>query len=103
MTEVYELLREAIINKDQVVCEYQGYQREICPHVIGTKEGKRQMLAYQFGGHSSRGLPPGGAWRCMVVDEITNAVSIPSDEWHTGDRHTKRQTCVDYVDEEVDY
>lgn len=58
----YQVLREAILGKTQVVCSYHGYEREICPHVIGLNaKGQEQVLAFQFGGGSSSGLPAGTA------------------------------------------
>lgn len=39
-SENYTIIRNAILNKQQVIFVYQGHIREMCPHVIGTKEGK---------------------------------------------------------------
>ena len=100
--DAYAILRQAIQNKLQVTCTYRGYPRELCPHVVGTKDGRRQVLAYQFAGQSSSGLPPGGEWRCMVVDEVENAQAREG-PWHTGHSHTQPQTCVDHIDIEVAY
>jgi hypothetical protein len=100
--DAYAVLRDAIVNKRQVVCEYQGRPREVCPHVIGTKNGHRKVLTFQFAGQSSTGLPPGGEWRCMFVDQIRGAESRDG-EWHTNPRHTQPQTCVDGIDVEVAY
>lgn len=101
-SNAYDILRDAIINKRQVVCKYSGHSREICPHVIGMKNGRSQVLSFQFGGSSSSGLPPGGEWRCMEVDRISDAQTRDG-KWHTGNRHSQPQTCVDIIDAEVDY
>jgi predicted DNA-binding transcriptional regulator YafY len=98
----YDLFRQAIIGKKQIVCFYRGYQREVCPHAIGLKRGHRHVLVYQFGGGSSSGLSSGGEWRCMEVDDVTNA-AVRDGPWHTGQRHTQRQTCVDQIDVEIIY
>lgn len=79
-----------------------AHRREMCPHVIGTKEGRRQALFSQFAGSSSSGLPPDGEWRCIQVDKLSDVVSRPG-EWYTGGVHTQPQTCVDIVDVEVAY
>jgi hypothetical protein len=102
MDDAYDLMRRAIIERAQVVCDYRGYTREVCPHVIGRKNGQGQVLCYQFGGGSNSGLPPEGQWRCMVVSGISNA-RLRSGEWYTGNSHTRPQTCVDDVDVEVRY
>jgi hypothetical protein len=52
--EIYSMVREAIIYKDVVVAGYRGHVREMCPHVIGKKNGRPQALLYQFSGGSSR-------------------------------------------------
>ena|SRR5665648_24584 len=98
----YTVLRAAIVAKRQVACVYQGHTREVCPHVIGLKVGRRQVLSFQFGGTSSSGLPPEGQWRCMIVDQIESATSRDG-PWHTSLTHTQTQTCVDDIDVEVDF
>ena len=55
-SNTYEIVRKAIIEKKQIVAEYQGHKREMCPHVIGKKYGENQALFYQFGGTSSSGI-----------------------------------------------
>lgn len=93
----YGLVRQAVLTRQQIVATYHGHPRRMCPHVIGTKSGRRVALFYQFGGSSSSGLPRGGAWRCIAVDQLTD-ISVQDGEWHTGTRHSQPQTCVDAVD-----
>lgn len=100
--EVYDLLRHAIENKLQVVCDYSGHRREMCPHVLGRKNGRQRILGYQFAGGSGSGLPPDGEWRCMVINSMSN-VQVREGEWHTGSNHTRPQTCVEEIDAEVAY
>ena len=99
--EIYRLVRRAAINKQPIAAVYDGHERLLCPHVLGiSKEGRRQALCYQYGGASSRGLGPGGSagnWRCIRVEKLSS-VRFLKDEWHTGVRHSSRQTCVDQVD-----
>lgn len=100
---IYNLLRQAILNKQQVIATYNGYYREMCPHALGTKNGKEHCLFYQFGGQSSSGsIIPGAEnnWRCIPVSGLTN-VLVRVGEWHTAYNHSKRQTCIDHVDVEV--
>jgi hypothetical protein len=98
--DVYGMIRQAILNKQQVIATYNGHRREMCPHVIGRKGQRRQALFFQFAGGSSSGLPPDGEWRCIPVDRLENVVVRPG-EWHTGTSHMRDQTCVDVVDAEV--
>lgn len=101
-SSAYAIIADAIRNKRQVTCNYQGYPRELCPHTLGYTDGQERVLAFQFAGGSSKGLPPGGQWRCMNIDEMSN-VNARNGEWHTGETHRKPQTCVKDVEFEVAY
>jgi len=101
----YAIIRQAIQQKHQILATYQDYRREMCPHVLGKKDGEDHALFYQFGGGSKHGLQPDGSpanWRCIKVDDLTNVTSRPG-SWHTARDHSKKQTCVDQVDVEVRY
>lgn len=95
--DVYAQIRAAVLAKQQVVATYRGHRRELCPHVLGTKDGRRQALFFQFGGGSSSTLPPGGDWRCIPVDALED-VLIREGPWHTGSQHLFPETCVDEMD-----
>jgi hypothetical protein len=97
-----EIIVQAIQHKLIVTAMYQGYERIMCPHVIGYKNGILNSLFFQFAGGSKSGLPSGGQWRCIHMDELTH-VSAASGEWHTGPDHTRPQTCVDNIIAEVAY
>jgi hypothetical protein len=93
------LFHEAILNRRQIVCLYQGEQREICPHILGHKNGEEIALVYQFGGKSTRGIAVKGEWRCLYLAKVGEAKAREG-RWHSGERHQSRQRCVDavYVD-----
>lgn len=73
---VYHIVRNAVIRKQQIFAMYKGHPRQMCPHVIGMKNGREKALFYQFGGTSSTGhqIIPGSPdnWRCLFLDELTN-------------------------------
>jgi hypothetical protein len=100
----YDMLKEAIENKQCVTCNYNGYLRKMTPHVLGTKKGKEQALFYQYGGESSSGLSAVSAknWRCIPVDNIEQ-LEINDDDFQTAHNHSRSQTCVDIIDVEVDF
>lgn len=100
----YDLVKQAIVNKQCVTCNYNGYIRKMTPHVIGTKKGQKQALFYQYGGQSSSGLSsdPSKNWRCIPIDKIEN-LSINDDDFQTAHNHSRTQTCVDFIDVEIDY
>ena len=94
----YQLVKQAILEKKQIHAEYKGYTRQMCPHVIGWKDGKPHALFYQFGGQSSSGGLP--QWRCMNLEELSNVSAVPG-PWFTDHSHSRPQTCVDQIDAEV--
>jgi hypothetical protein len=100
----YEVIKEAILNRQCITCNYNGYRRLMTPHVIGRKNGTRQALCYQYAGESSSGLSsdPAKNWRCIVIDNV-NDVFINDDAFQTAHNHSSAQTCVDDIDVEVDY
>jgi len=104
--ETYRMIRQAIIDRDIVVATYHGHVREMCPHVLGMKNGRAQALFYQFAGGSTVGLEPDGSpsnWRCVIIDELSE-VSIRKllGEWHTASNYSKPQTCVDRATVDVE-
>lgn len=103
MDGVYSVVRDAVVNKKQIIATYKGYHREMCPHVIGTKHGRQQALFYQFAGESKTGLEPDGSpnnWRCIFLDELDN-VSARDGGWHSAANHSRPQTCVDVIEAAV--
>ena len=105
-SSVYELVRDAVVHKKIIRGMYQGYYREMCPHVIGHgPDGNEQALCYQFGGSSSSGLAPPGSrsnWRCVNLAKLSDVSSEPG-QWHTATNHNRPQTCVADIDVEVAY
>ncbi|MFB9996161.1 hypothetical protein [Providencia rustigianii] len=105
MSSNYDLIAEAIKNKKQIIAMYKGHLREMCPHVLGSKNGREQALFYQFGGYSSSGvIIPGSSsnWRCIQIDGLSE-VTLRDGEWHTAANHSQTQTCVDRIDIEVNF
>jgi len=87
--------------RKQISCVYDGYRRELCPHILGhNKQGREVALTYQFAGQSSSGLPPGGEWRFLQLSKVSN-VRLRDGPWHGGDGHTRPHVCVDIVDLDV--
>ncbi|MBB3777503.1 hypothetical protein FHY16_000224 [Xanthomonas campestris] len=103
-SSVYNIVRNAVLNKQQVFAIYKGYPREMCPHVIGMKNGREKALFYQFGGTSSSGkdvaIDSPQNWRCLFLDELTD-VTAREGRWYTAGNHSSEQTCVDDIDVEV--
>lgn len=98
----YEILKSAVLNKNAVALTYGRHVREVCPHVLGWRDGDEWCLAYQFGGGSSQPLKRDGDpanWKCLEVAKISGAKIMPNEKWHTTDREPETETsCVDRVD-----
>lgn len=99
-SRTYEVFRQAILEEMQVVCAYDGYERELCPVVLGVSGGEEKVLAYQVGGGSRSGLPRGGEWRCLYLSRVRRARARKS-PWREGARHQAEQSCVETVDLDI--
>jgi predicted DNA-binding transcriptional regulator YafY len=95
--DAYELIAEAIRTKRQVYARYHGADRVFSPHALGTKNGKPHLLAYQFAGESRSGLPEGGEWRCLNLEEVEE-ITIQAGPWHSAANVFNPQTCLDVID-----
>jgi hypothetical protein len=103
MSPVYEQIKTAILEKRQVIAIYNGLRREMCPHAIGLKKGREQALFIQFAGESNSGLGnPEDNWRCTPLAKL-ELLEIRDGEWHTAMNHSRRSTCLDWIDVEVTY
>src|ERR1700749_981262 len=97
---VYKLFEQAMISRKQILCTYQRRHRELCPVILGHSQGREKALTFQFGGQSSKGLPPGGEWRCLWLSEASN-VRLRDGPWYAADGHSQPQGCVDIVDLDI--
>jgi hypothetical protein len=78
-TTTWATLANALKARRPVRARYHGAERVLCPHVLGWKNGRAKVLAYQGGGSTSDGPltgPDHERWRSMFVDEIEHAVIL---------------------------
>ena len=99
-SSAYKLFEQAMTTRKQILCTYNGRPRELCPVILGHSQGQEKALTYQFGGHSEKGLPPGGQWRCLFLSKVRN-IRLRDGPWHAGDSHNQPQDCVEIVDVDV--
>ncbi len=97
---VYTLFAQAMAGRKQILCEYNGYRRELCAVILGHSSGQEKALTFQFGGESKSGLPPGGEWRCLWLEKVSD-VRLRDGPWFAGSSHTQPQGCVEAVDLDV--
>jgi len=100
-SETYRLFERAMRQRKQIVCDYGGYRRELCPIILGHKaNGEEAALTFQFAGDSGSGLPRGGEWRCLLLSRASG-VRLRDGPWRTGASHRQPQSCVDIVELDV--
>jgi hypothetical protein len=102
VSAVYRVFEQAMLERKQISCTYDGGYRELCAYILGHKHaGEEVSLAYQFGGLNSRGLPVRGEWKCLYLTKISNA-QTHNGEWYGGESsHKQRQHCVEVFDIDV--
>jgi hypothetical protein len=102
--EIHALVRAAILERRPIGAMYNGQLRRLCPHVLGwSKQGRLQMLGYQYGGGSQSGLrtEDGSAnWRCMALEGLSD-VEPRNDPWQTA-KFVHPQTCVEQIEVTVE-
>ena len=92
--ETHSVLLDAIAKKLCISAFYRGFRRELCPHILGIKGGVDHCLFFQFAGGSTKGLPPGGEWRCIPLSGLSG-VSAYEGQWHTDSDFSKSDKCID--------
>jgi hypothetical protein len=97
----FELLARALVERRPVRARYHGHDRVLCPHLLGWKNGRAKLLAYQSAGATSTGaLPvkPEQRWRSLFLDEIKDAVITADLSWESCENYSPVATnCVDRV------
>jgi uncharacterized protein YutE (UPF0331/DUF86 family) len=89
-SETYSLFAQAMAERRQVLCTYDGYDRQLCPIILGHSRGEETALTFQFGGKSKSGLPPGGDWKCLRLTGVRD-VQLRDGAWHGGGRHSQNK------------
>jgi general stress protein 26 len=101
---VYRIVWQAIRNRQQITFTFKGAYREAFPHILGYKTSKEEaVLAYQVGGKRSEGKPlaPEGGWGCFTLDGIADIRLRDGRRWRGGARHSQAQSCIRFVDVDV--
>jgi hypothetical protein len=55
----FRLFHRAILGGKQVTFTYKGHRREVCPYILGHKDGAEKLLAF---GRTSTGWMARNAW-----------------------------------------
>lgn len=106
MSAALDLICSAIRQHKHVIADYEGYPREMCPHVAGHGLRGECALFYQYAGGSKSGLGPDGSpqnWRCIVLGGLANIRLVDRQQWHTAPDHSRPQTCVKHIICEVSF
>ena len=97
---VYDLFVRAMVEEKQVACVLDGHPRVFSVIILGQRAGEEVALVWQTAGSSSRGLPPGGAWRNIKLSAVRDA-TLRSGRLRSGDSHKTEQSWVTDVDLDV--
>ena len=96
-----DTLRRAIRESTPIEAEYDDELRILCPHVLGKKAGRYQVLSYQVDGGSKSGLGPVGSgdnWRCMRVSGLWRVRLAPEVPWVSVTPDRTETSCVDEIE-----
>ncbi len=102
---VRETIIRAIQEKRPLRIVREGQVRLTCPYQIGlSAKQEHNLLHYQFGGYSQRGLQAEGSsanWRCHHTGSITEAEIIDGGWRQPTVKPKTKGNCVVNVDAEV--
>lgn len=99
VASAWAVLEEALVDKRRVRLRYAGHERTVCPHVLGWKNNRPKVLAYQVEGTTSQGLlprDPTQRWRSMFICDIDRAVIVEG-SWHSGPNYNPTHNGIDQV------
>lgn len=101
-SETYRLFEQAMVQERPIVCVYLGERREVCPIILGYKEGEEAALTYQVAGGSTstKKLPAEGGWKCLELSKVSEA-QLRNGPWISGTSHKRPASCVKDVDLDV--
>jgi hypothetical protein len=100
-SNAFQLIKQAILEKNLITAVYHERWRELCPHVLGWKGEREHALFFQVGGDGAKGIRSTGAWRCLNLDELTE-VEMHEGEFVTGPGYYDNpQKCVDKAEVQI--
>jgi hypothetical protein len=99
-SHTHALFLAAMRERQQIVCMYQGFIREICPVMLGRTGLEEKALVFQFGGLTSKGPITKPDWKCFRLSEVHDATLRPG-RWHAGTEHTAASHCMKMVEYDV--
>jgi two-component system cell cycle response regulator DivK len=91
----YYLFAWAIENRVQILCRYNGYERETYPIILGHADGNEMALVWQTGGQTSKGPLPG--WKRFDLANV-ESIRLRKGAWQTGPHGQQERAPV-----QVDY
>jgi hypothetical protein len=99
-SQTYKFIWQALRHREAIAFLYGGKARTACPIVLGySADGREALSAFQVAGETSGGRPL-PAWRCFDLTEM-HGLKTTAAEWREGASHKRPQTCVRFVDVDV--
>jgi len=81
-------------------CKYNGLPRTACPVILGyDKQGEESAFVYQIAGRTSKNekLP---RWTCLKLQGVEE-LYVQDGAWLEGASHQQTQSCITFVDVDV--
>ena len=97
MPDLYNLIAGAILARRQVLCTYHRARHEVCPIMLGRKNGAACVVTWQFAGTNENGEPVQGSWKCLELDAVSD-VRLHDGPWYPGDGDRRPQGWLDHID-----
>jgi len=96
---IYNKIKDAIKNKQVIKAVYKNRYYEICPHILGSKEGHRRVLCYQFKSLAITDLEKDNHchWLCIPLSELSE-VEITDGNWRCTQNTIRPSECMDTID-----
>jgi hypothetical protein len=94
----WDLLEQAIAQRQTIKARYHGRDRLLCPHLLGWRNGRAKLLSYQLStGADTPTDDPRQQWRAMFVDELVDPL-ITDDPWLSAPNYTANATGIDVIE-----
>jgi hypothetical protein len=99
-SKIYKLVWKAMHERQLIAFSYSGLPRTACPVILGYgPDEKESVFTYQIAGRTSGNekLPK---WKCFRLEKLQQ-LRIQHGTWLEGASHEQAQSCIRYVDIDV--
>jgi hypothetical protein len=95
ISTAWNLLHAALTDRHPVQGHYSDHLRVFCPHILGWKNGRAKVLAYQIAVLDPHHHDPVG-WRSFFVDQLSN-LHLTTNPWLSGPHYNPLTGGIDTI------